>query len=339
MLQMIPKLVSIIIVNFNGRHLLPTCLEAVNHQSYSNIEVIIVDNGSTDGSVEYLCENHPNMNLLALERNLGFTGGNIAGLAQARGEWIVLLNNDALLCTDWLQIMLAAMETNSNLGMAASRLIIAETRLLDAAGDAFTTAFSGTKIGELRDQDEFATRQEVPGACAAAVIYRRDMLDDVGFLDEDFFLNHEDTDLNMRAWLAGWKCLYVPEAEVQHQVSTTIGRMSDVSVYYFARNTLWVWVKNTPRYFLLRYAHHRLFYEIASFFLFCFIKHKWKPFLKGKFDSLRGLPRMFVKRREVQTKVRLSQEEISASLIPLGSYLAERLRLLKVGGTEKKVRS
>lgn len=321
-------LASIIIVNYNGKFLMTSCLEGILKQGYKEFEVIVVDNGSSDGSVSFLQESFPWVRLFALEKNTGFTGGNIEGLRHAKGEWIVLLNNDALLCHDWLAIMTFEMKSEPALGLCASRLVIEGTRLLDAAGDAFTTAFSGTKIGEMHDIEEYAERRLVPGACAAAAIYRRSMIDDIGFLDEDFFLNHEDTDLNMRAWLAGWQCLYVPEALVQHKVNATIGRMSDISVYYFTRNSLWVWVKNTPTFFMLRFLHHRLLYEFSSFVLFCVMQGKWNSYSRGKYHSLRGLPGMVRKRKLLQGKVRLTGKQIRKELIPVPFYLVERLKLV-----------
>ena len=132
-------LTSIIIVNYNGKHLLSSCLEAVFSQSHQALEVIVVDNGSSDGSVAFLQKQFPGVLIYPLEENLGFTGGNIEGLRHANGEWIVLLNNDALLCQNWLKVMIAAMESDPELGLCASRLVVDGTRLLDAAGDAFTT--------------------------------------------------------------------------------------------------------------------------------------------------------------------------------------------------------
>lgn len=289
----------------------------------------MVDNGSTDGSVPWVREFYPQVILVSLDNNSGFTGGNIEGLRHARGKYVALINNDAILLGNWLQLMVDGLESDETIGFCSSRIIIAGTNLIDSAGDTFTSAFTGTKVGELRDMKEVNERRYVPGACAAAVIYKRKMLDDIGFLDEDFFLNHEDTDLNLRAWLAGWKCLFVPEAIVEHRVSTTIGKLSETSVYYFSRNSLWVWAKNTPTYFLIRYFPHRMLYEITSFAFFCFIAHRWRPFLRGKLHSLKGLPRMLQKRKEVQKNIRLTRDEICHELIPLRAYLRQRLDLLR----------
>ncbi|MDA8163416.1 MAG: glycosyltransferase family 2 protein [Desulfobacteraceae bacterium] len=321
-------LTSFIIINWNGKELLPSCIDAILRQSDQSFEIIVVDNGSTDCSATLVRESYPQVILISLARNLGFTGGNIEGLRRATGKYVTLVNNDAILSRNWLHLMVDALESDEAVGLCSSCITIAGTNLIDSAGEIFTTAFSGTKVGELHNMTEFDKRRYVPGACAAAVIYKREMLDDIGFLDDDFFLNHEDTDLNLRAWLAGWKCLYVPEAVVEHRVSTTIGKMSEISVYYFARNSLWVWIKNTPTYFLFRFFHHRIAYELASFLFFCFIARRWRPFLRGKYHSLKGVPRMLLKRKSIQKNIRLTRKEIRQGLIPLGAYLRERLALL-----------
>lgn len=319
---------SFIIVNWNGKSFLKKCIDAILRQSIHDFEIIVVDNGSTDSSVAFMAESYPQVVLVPLDKNYGFTGGNIQGLSHAKGRYVALINNDAILPCDWLQLMLDAFNTDAKIGFCSSRIVIAGTNQIDSAGDTFTTAFTGTKIGELHDMKEFAERRYVPGACAAAVIYKLEMLDDIGFLDDDFFLNHEDTDLNLRAWLAGWKCLYVPDAVVEHSVSTTIGKLSETSVYYFARNSLWVWIKNTPTYFLFRYLHHRIAYEMASFVFFCLVAQRWRPFLRGKYHSLKGLPAMLNKRKHIQKKIRLTREEIRQGLIPLSDYLRERTTIL-----------
>ena len=318
-------LVSIIIVNHNGRHLLKGCLESVFAQSYRNFELILVDNGSSDGSVEFVRENFPSVRVVALNENRGFAGGNNEGLRYANGEFIALLNNDAFASRDWLKSLVGAILMDERIGICSSKIIIEGTNKIDSAGDVFTTAFTGTKMGEFQDEDRFSVRRFVPGACAAAVLYRRAMLDEIGFFDDDFFLNHEDTDLNMRAWLAGWRCIFVPEAVVYHKVSASIGYLSDTSVYYFARNTEWVWIKNVPFRLMLRYLPQRIMYEIASFGYSCILKNRWRPFIRGKVDALIGLPLMIKKRRQVQPLIRLTGRQIRKELIPISRYLKDKL--------------
>lgn len=317
--------VSIIIVNWNGKEILKNCLDSILKQSFNDYEVIVVDNGSVDNSVEFIPKYYPSFNVVALKENTGFTGGNIEGLKHAKGDFIVLLNNDAVLTPDWLSTMVSAIDSDCRIGFCSSKIIIEGTNKIDSVGDMFTTAFTGVKLGEFRNADEFSIRKYVPGACAAALIFRKSMLDEIGFLDNDFFLNHEDTDLSMRAWLAGWKCLFVPEAVVYHKVSASIGNLSDTSVYYFSRNNEWVWIKNTPLLLLIRYLPQRIIYEMSSFGYFCILKRKWRPFIKGKVAALLKLPLMLKKRKEIQKLIKLSNQEIQKELIPISKYLKDRL--------------
>lgn len=317
-------MISTIIVNWNGRDLLADCIRSVQQQG-PGCEIILVDNGSQDGSAAYVREQFPQVRLVPLGENLGFTGGNIEGLRHAGGDYILLLNNDARLADGFLAAMLQAMESDPELGICAAKIIVDGSDRLDSIGDLFTTAFTGTKVGMDRPHHLYQERRYLHGGCAAAALYRRSMLDQIGFLDPDFFLNHEDTDLNLRAWLAGWKCLYLPEAVAYHKVSTSIGNLSDTAVYYFSRNNEWVWIKNVPLGLMFRLLPQRMLYALSSFAYYCVMKGKWRAFLRGKVDALAGVPAMLRKRKEVQRLVRLSSAEIRSSLVPLSRYLLKRL--------------
>jgi len=324
---MTPPRLSIIVVNWNGRHLLSHCLNSLSNQTYTNFEVILVDNGSSDGSATYVATTFPEIHLLPLPENRGFTGGNNEGFRQSSGTYIVLLNNDATLDKDWLESMVSVMESDPGLGSCASKIIIEGTELLDSAGDLFTTAFTGTKWGELQNAALFTESRTVAGPCAAAAIYRRSMLEQIGFFDDDFFLNHEDTDLNLRGWLAGWRCKFVPDAVAYHKVSASIGNLSDTSVYYFSRNSLWVWVKNVPLNLMAYLLPQRILYELNTFVNFCLIHGKWSPFFRGKWDAIKGLPGMY-KKRKLLKKKNLSTREIVSGLTPISWYLFRRWCLL-----------
>jgi len=169
-------------------------------------------------------------------------------------------------------------------------------------------------------------KRYIQGACAAAVLYNKSLLEQIGFFDEDFFFNHEDTDLNLRAWLTGWKCVYVPEAIVYHQVSASLGTYSDLSVYYFSRNAEWVWLKNMPLKLMIRYLPQRITYELCSTAYFCFVKGRYQSFLKGKLHALLLAGKMLKKRRTVQQMVRLTDKEIMSQLMPISTYITIRLR-------------
>jgi len=318
--------VSFIIVNWNGRDLLPSCLESLRAQSCQSFEVIVVDNGSSDDSVRFLHANFPEVNVVELYENRGFAGGNNAGLDHCRGKYIALLNNDAELHSDWLCHMLEAIETGEEVGFCSSRIFVKGGTTIDSVGDRFTTAFTGTKVGEGQDGGLYDSQLELHGICAASALYKKKMIEDVGFFDDDFFLNYEDTDLNIRAWLRGWKCLYVPDAKVYHAVNSTIGRMSSTSVYFFSRNTFLSLVKNFPLRLILRQIPQRLFYEICAFIYYAILNKRFFSYVRGKFDAIVLLPRFIGKRKDNVPFVRLSDSEIMAELLPITSLFYQKFK-------------
>jgi GT2 family glycosyltransferase len=277
----------------------------------------------------------PMVNLIEHPVNSGFSGGNLVGLKMAKGEYIALLNSDAFPEPDWLLHAVKGMTLSPKIGICASKLLVNGSDLIDSAGDGCTTASKGFKRGEMKPAHRYHQMQYVFGACGGAVLYRRAMIDEIGFLDEDFFLIHEDTDLNFRAQLAGWKCLYVPEATVHHQVRSTIGAHSDLAIYYSNRNADLVWIKNTPFWLMLRYLHHKILSDLGSLVFFGIRKRRLGVFLKSKskFDVLRLLPRMLKKRRQIQRMKKLSNREIAGLLTSFWEkgYLGERWRRLMKG--------
>ncbi len=316
---MIPGLVSIIVLNWNGKRLLKECLETVSCQTYQSSEIVFVDNASSDGSVDFVIEHFPHIRIVQLDQNYGFAGGNARGLEVCEGEFIALLNNDTRVEINWLENLLSPMMKDSSVGICASKLLVDPTGEIDAAGDVVTTWGVGFKRGCGGASNLFREEQPVFGACAAAALYRRTMLDDVGFLDEDFFFNDEDTDLNFRAQLAGWKCTYVPSALVHHKVNASIGHLSDLHVYYHVRNLEFLWLKNMPNALMLRYGHHKLIQELGSFFYLCVRHGKWRPFFKAKKDVLQLFPRMLKKRHEVQAKRRVSNAYLQQQFLSIWS--------------------
>ncbi len=324
-----PK-VSIIIVSWNGEQLLKDCLESLCHQTYCTYEIIPVDNGSTDTSVHHVNAMFPEVNIVGLAENKGFAGGNIEGLKRCTGDYIALLNNDTRTDERWLEHLLQPMLEDPKIGICASKIIIDGTRRINSAGDGLTTAGVGFNRGLWKDSACYDTQELVFGGCGAAVLYRRKMLEEIGFLDEDFFLYDEDVDLNFRAQLAGWRCMYVPSAIVHHQGHATAGRLSDLHVYYHTRNLEFVWIKNMPAGLLWRFAHHKLMQEIGAFCYLCLRHMKWLPFFRAKRDALKLLPRMLKKRREVQRHKKVSNRDIQRILTPILGKELIRQKLLQL---------
>jgi GT2 family glycosyltransferase len=325
--QEVQKRVSVIVVNWNGRSLLEACLSALCRQTYGNREIIFVDNGSTDDSIRLVRNKFSSVAVVELTENKGFTGGNLEALRIAQGSFIALVNNDVRADDSWLENILQPMLNDPEVGTCASKMLFEETKKtkkINSAGGALTTACVGFDRGFGTEGARYATSERVFGAPGAAVVYRRKMLDEIGFLDEDFFLYNEDTDLSFRAQLAGWKCVYVPTAIVYHKSHATSGRLSNLHVYHHTRNLEFVWIKNMPGWLMARYAHHKLIQEIGAFCYLCLRRRQWRPFFKAKKDALKMLPKMWRKRREIQKTRRVTNRYIQGLLTPI--YSKELLR-------------
>ncbi|MEA3345410.1 MAG: glycosyltransferase family 2 protein [Chloroflexota bacterium] len=310
-----PVDLSVIVVNWNRRDLLALCLTALQAQSYPRSEIILVDNGSTDGSVAYVREHFPQVKVIALPENRGFAGGNNVGIRAASGKYIALLNNDAQPESHWLEALVHALETHPEVGFCASKMLRADDpQLIDTAGDVFYDYGVGGKRGmDQLDGDGFFRREYVFGACAGAAIYRRAMLQDVGLFDEDFFLYMEDIDLSFRAQLRGYKCLFVPEAQVYHQVAASAGWGSHLSIYYTRRNILYVLVKDLPTSLLLHHLGPILFYFLASDLIFAVSGYAGAT-ARARRDNLKMLKKMLAKRRRIQSTRRVSDAYVDSIL-------------------------
>ncbi|MBE0558465.1 MAG: glycosyltransferase family 2 protein, partial [Proteobacteria bacterium] len=246
-------MVSIVIVNWNGREFLPECLDALRRQVYRDFSAILVDNGSQDGSVAFVSEHYPEVRIVALPDNRGFAAANNVAFETVETEFVALLNNDTVPDSLWLQSLIEALEAHPQAGMAASKMLLYDRRkVIDRAGDGYTTAGAALLRGRGLSVESHRVREWVFGACAGAGVYRTAMLRDIGFFDEDFFLLYEDVDLSFRAQLKGYKCIYVPEALVYHKGSASIVHDSPRSVYYGHRNLEWVYIQNMPFWLLLR---------------------------------------------------------------------------------------
>ena len=241
-------LVSVVIVNWNGKKLLADCLQSLSQQRFGDFEVVVVDNGSRDGSVEYLRREHPGVVLVSLETNTGFAGGCNAGIRVSSGAYIALLNNDTRADPDWLSSLIAAAEADPRSGMWASKILTYDDPgVIDNVGLLLYRDGLARGRGRLeRDEGQYDRQEEVlfPSGCAG--LYRRSMLDEIGLLDEDFFAYADDVDLGLRARLAGWRCVYVPSARVYHRYSSSSSTYSPLKAFLVERNRIWVLLKYYP---------------------------------------------------------------------------------------------
>ena len=300
--------ISVIIVNWNGMHHLQECLSALLNQTFKSFETVLVDNGSTDGSSDFVQKKFPDIKLIRLDKNEGFCKGNNIGIQNSAGEFVALLNNDTKADKKWLQELHEAINQDPQSGICASSMINYFSRdTLDTAGDGYDFCGTGFKIGEGLPVSGFQKKRFVFGACAGAALYRCSMLDEIGIFDEDFFAIGEDVDLSFRAYLAGYKCVYVPKAIVFHKVNQTVGLDSNFLLYHKRRNVEYTYFKNMPILLLFITFPFHIIYEFFTL-IEAVIIGKLGQFLKSKLDFLRNLPKVLKKRRIIQQSrvVRLS---------------------------------
>ncbi len=215
--------VCVIIVNWNGKEHLQKCLPSLQAQSYTDCQIIVVDNGSTDGSVDYIKQSFPNIKIIQLNENRLFAGGNNAGIQEAFKypgiKYIALLNNDTIAEKNYLSEMMRVMENNPHIGICASKMLsMNNPRNIDSTGHIFGRWGAIIERGHNEvDNGQYDNKLEVVGACAGACLYRRTMLEDIGLFDEGFKIYYEDAELSWRAYKKGWPSRYVPRAIVYHK--------------------------------------------------------------------------------------------------------------------------
>jgi GT2 family glycosyltransferase len=308
---------SVIIPNWNGARHLPDCLDSLRRQTYPHLEVILVDNASTDESAALVQRAYPEVVLLQLDQNLGLTGAINRGVHVARGDVVAPLNNDTQVSPTWAEALVAALSSHPDAGMAASKMLLFDRRdTFHSAGDAY--GVDGVPVNRgvwQKDTGQFDADEYIWGGCGGAVAYRRAMLQDIGLLDEDLFMYCEDVDLNWRAQLAGYKCVFAPQAVVYHHLSATGG--GEIASFYTGRNTLWVLVKNYPGRLLRRHwrAVLRAQFQIARDALRAWRGAAARARLRGQLAGLLGLPRWLRKRRAIQARRRVSLEAIEQLLV------------------------
>ena len=298
--------IAVIIVNYNSKELLQRCLRALKNQTYQPTRILIMDNGSTTPLQldEIKC---PHVEIIHLGENLGFAAANNRGISQVGDcEWIVLLNPDAFADSDWLMHLVKAAKKNTEFACFASHLISAENpEILDGTGDVYHV--SGCPWRRDYGKKNLFSRksEEVFSPCAAAAMYHRAALLEVGGFDEQYFCYVEDVDLGFRLRLANYRCLYVPEATVFHMGSAITGKRSDFSVYYGQRNLIWTYVKNMPGIFFWIYLPQHLLLNIFSLFLFAW-RGQFKIVFQAKCDALRQLPVILQHRKKIQNLRKIS---------------------------------
>lgn len=309
--------VSVIIPHWNGRHHLDDCLTALRRQTWADHEVILADNGSTDGSQAYVREAFPEVRLLELGDNRGFTGACNAGYAASRGEIVCLLNNDTEADPGWLAAVIDAFDRHPAVGVVASKMLLFDQRdHFHTAGDYYRVdGVPGNRGVWQADMGQYDREEPVFSACGGAAAYRRAMLAEIGFLDDAFFFSCEDVDLAWRAHLAGWQVLYVPTAVVYHKLKAS-GGSGVVGSYHDGRNFLYVIWKNYPAGLLRRHAGDilRAQLRISGAALRAWRGPAARARLRGQLAGLAGVWRIWPARRRIQAARRVDEQTLESRL-------------------------
>ena len=322
------ELVSVVILNWNGRAYIKGCLDSVLGQDYGNVEIIVVDNASEDESADMVSKSYRDVMLIQNQSNLGFSVGNNIGIQRARGDFVLILNNDTELDRGCITAMKRSIDRDARYGSSASKIYLKDSPgTVDAAG--IVVFPDGLSIGRGRFEPGYLYEKEEDvffssGCCA---LYRREMLEDIKifgeYYDEDFFAYAEDTDLGWRARLRGWKCVYAPTAVVYHARSASAGKYSSLKAFLVERNRMWLEVKNYPVSMIV-YGH-----------LFTFLRYTYQAYgafmgkgAAGEFtrdhpksellrilgraysSAIKGFPKMLNKRKWIQKNKLTSYREM-----------------------------
>jgi hypothetical protein len=323
--------VAVVVPNWNGKDEIPACLDSLQKQSVK-AEIIVVENGSTDGSVELISSLYPDVTLLKQPKNLGFAGGVNVGIRYALQKgytYVALFNNDAVADKDWLGQLVSVLGKNDNAGIATCKFMDIEKKHLDSTGDIYTTwglpypRGRGEKVSA-----EYDKEVEIFGASGGASLYRGEMLQHIGLFDEKFFAYYEDVDISYRAQLAGWKVLYVPKAIAYHQIGATSGKVKGFTTYQTMKNLPMLFWKNTPWRYVPR-IFPRLFLAYWSMMAKAMVTGRGWPAIKGQLVFIKNHPHIFKERRKIQKLKQVPDEYIWSILVKDLPPNAVQLRALR----------
>lgn len=306
--------ITVIVVNFNGGDWIARCVASLARQTHTNFETILVDNASSDTSLDCITEQPSRLTILRETENHGFAKGNNIAARMARGKWIALLNPDAEAAPDWLDSLMRAVAIRPSHRIVASlQIATQDAAVLDGAGDCYLAYGYAWRGGFGRPVSDTPQAGECFAPCGAAALYPRDVFLEAGGFDERYFCYHEDVDLGFRLRLLGERCQFDPLSKVRHAGSALTGRTSDFAVFHGSRNGFWTYIKNMPG---------RLIWITAPVWFLGTLAILARGLMTGRFSAtLRGLTAAFADlgpalaaRRALKTRRKASVADITASL-------------------------
>lgn len=309
--------IYLVVLNWNGKQMVGKCLDSLLKQTYP-AEIVVVDNGSVDGSQEFIKQKYPKVHLISEKKNHGFAGGVNIGIKYAmkkRPGAIALFNNDAVADKDWLKQLVKVMKRDAEAGIVTGKLLRSDKEHIDSTGDFYSTWGMPFPRGRnQKDVGQYDQAEEVFGASGGASLYRTKMLKEIGLFDEKFFAYFEDVDISFRARLAGWNILYQPKAVAYHKVSATSSQMAKTFTrYHSIKNLLLLYTKNMPP---------RLYWHYLPFFIFLMVRLAVTSLLRGSFAAyLKGsgmfllyLPSVLYGRYRIQRDRKVLASDINEML-------------------------
>ena len=314
---------SVIIVNFNGGDLVQKAVDSLKAQTYRNFEVFVVDNASSDGSLAQLnTDDLPSVHILAEPENHGFAKANNLAAHKAMGQWLVMLNPDAIARPDWLQQIYKGIQSFPDVSMFASAQFNADApSLMDGAGDNYHVFGIPWRGGYGRAASEMPETGEVFSPCGAGSVFRRQTFLDCGGFDESFFCYCEDVDIGFRLRLLGERCVFLRSAEIMHAGSAISNTISDFALFHGTRNRVWVFLQNMPPLaFGLMLAPH-----VASTLYIYLRRGREKVFRQAVKAAFDGWSEAWARRRKVQKTRRLSSWDILKSMTWNPRLLSQRM--------------
>lgn len=303
--------VSIVIPNWNGQHLLPRCLTALNGQTYRDFEIIVVDNGSVDQSCVLVARDFPEIRILRLPENTGFAYACNKGIRASDATYIVLLNNDTQACPQWLECLVKTIVASPvDVACISSKMLkMDDPSLIDDAGDYLTWRGAAFKRGHNQAAVNFSHSEEIMLPCAGAALYRRSVLMEMEGFDDRFYSYLEDVDLGLRIRLSGHRCWYAADAEILHVGHGSV-IATDLYVFLTTRNRMFLFAKNIPMLLLLM----RLPSLIYGWLFFLLVHRGRWMYWRGTAAFLKGIPYVLRKRRAQRLNTKLTRPEINRLL-------------------------
>lgn len=317
--DLMQKKVSIIIPNFNGDKFLKKCFKSIDKQNYSNLDIIIIDNGSYDGSKEFLKRNtlfkNYNYQCIFNEDNLGFAVAVNQGIKLSDADYVCLINNDIELEGNFITSIVKCLESHDNIFSVSSKMLQYHNRdLIDDAGDEYNLFAWAKKRGLNKSINKYNNSDEIFSSCAGAAIYKKVIFNEIGFFDEFFFAYMEDVDISFRAKIYGYKNMFCPNSVVYHVGSASSGsKYNEFKTNLAPRNNVLVVYKNMPWPQIL----------INSVFLFLGF------FIKYLFFLRKGLGNIYLKSLKEGIKNRKSVNKVEFQQKNLKNYFKIEWELIK----------